>query len=355
MPAATESYKSPVTLDPFRRIWNVGWGGKFNVQISAGGAYPGGAGGSLTAQVILTEVGKRAGGKIISQENIQSPTAMQFIADIEFSRALFDAEPWFIIKLAGSTGVPDQPGTPPPLVPEFCGTTTTTYSLTDIYTTPNPYTGGLLYWQDSNWTTTTPAGTSSASMTWGPLRGGAELQPGKGSYSSTTRSESIWYQDGFGNWVDTGLPCDNLPPPGTPPKTEGTRVRGFNGIALSTVGATSGAQVEIPRRLVGLNSDFEPIFDDLPAGDYAFSMVAMEFPTIPHAKPGQPDKAYFPVSLSERYSAIIFTPSGPSGAFGWEAPREYIPGTIPPNAYEIPHYFPPGAPPPANQVYVPAP
>jgi hypothetical protein len=346
-----------IGLGPLETIVNVGWGQQdFTVLVSATSAYDVGAPGSRSGSVSLTEAGRRAGGVIVFQESVNEGFIFFFNAELYFKTNLGTSEALFDLNLNGATIVP-QEGSDPPLVPPFCGTTTTTSTTSAPYKLPNPFIpGAFQYFEDHTTSISSPAGGSSAAWTAGPLAGGSELDTA-GSSSLTGSSQTIWYRDSDGNWVDTGLSCDLLDTPEGPDPTKTNRIEGF-GITISVFDHSRSVQgphytASLGPTLVGLNSDFVPVFDTLPDGGYSFAVQRLFVNGIPptdlgggRTKPFQ-SMAAFPVSALAPYSVSFLRDNGET----WAPPQQTIPGEIPPGATLIEKQFPPGGAPPANTGY----
>ena len=107
-------------------------------------------------------------------------------------------------------------------------------------------------------------------------------------------------------------------------------------------------QIDIPRLIVGLNSDFLPIFDDLPEGSYDFRVAPLTFQQFEAQKPPQK-----PADL--KWSLLSAYPKSPNHAkyiirIGTNKPPPYfVHLTLP----DIEQLFTPGIAPPSNQSFTP--
>lgn len=345
-------------LGPLETIVNVGWGGQgFTISISATSAYNVGTPGSRSASLSLTDAGRRAGGVIISQETVDAGGFFTFSAEINFKTNLGISEALFDLRLTGAITIP-QEGSNPPLVPPFCGTKTVTSNTTAPYKVPNPFIpGGFQFFSDTTVSVSSPAGSSGSSWTNGPLAGGRELETA-GAVSISGTAQTIWYQDDVGNWVDTGLSCDQLGTPEGPDPNLSNRIEGF-GIAAQLFDGARGGMVgphqtiSMGPKLIGLNGDFVPIFDQLPDNTYSFAAQRLIIQGIPpttlpngNLKPTQ-SMVMYPVTGAE-YSTFIMRDDGEF----WAPPEQTIPGEIPPGSTLIEKTFPPGGAPPANTGYI---
>lgn len=345
------------SVNPHDTIVNVGWGAQgFQISINVVSFYNEGEPQSRNVTIEITEDGRKIGGEITFQELINTDEFLIFNADVFFGGVLGASRPLVELTLTGAIAVVDT-AEDPPLIAPFCGTKTVTGSTTAPYKVPNPFIpGGFQYFEDHTVSVSSPAGGSSAAWTAGPLAGGRELETA-GSSSISGSSQTIWYQDAQGNWVDTGLDCDQLGQPGGP-NLEATRIEGFGlgfsvfDFSRSTPGPHQTSGIE--PTLVGLNSDFVPIFDQHPDGKYSFAANRLSVLGMP------------PETVNNRsvpYRSIIAYPMAPSTAFYsiflkrdngqiWGLPQKTIPGEVPPGATLIETTFPPGGPPPSNTTFI---
>lgn len=378
----------PVHIGGHWQIVNVGWGGGYYVVVNAEAEYQEGTPSSRTGGIILTTAGQDAGGVVVAQKNIHEAEVLspapnphrarsKFLAVIKFRRPPAGTnETGFIVKLEGSVQVadPEDPGTGEA---PFCGVTTAIGVWGPYYSTPIPGSSAVNIWQDVTWTTTTPAGTSTLSFVNGPLAGVNADEVGTGGFTISGSDSEIWYRDTNGNYINTHRPCSELPPPGDPPppatKTEGwylirvsTYLRQHYRVTPSTEWTFDSndaaviqpknerafggflCQIDIPRLIVGLNSDFFPIYDDLPEGSYDFRVAPLTFLQFEAQRPPQR-----PADL--KWSLLSAYPKSPNHAkymirIGTNKPQQYFVHLTLPDPEQL---FTPGIAPPSNQNFTP--
>jgi hypothetical protein len=395
--------ENPLAVGGHWRITNVGWPvSGYYVVVSATAEYDVGNLGSRRGTVEITAAGKKLGGRIIDQKNIDEPEDLvgtdtiephparsRMIALLQFSKPLDlkSNDTCFRLHLVGSIGKQD------PLYPDgssqpFCGTTTTTTVTGNIFTRPTPGNESIpQFFRSVTNTFTTPGSTEVISYELGPLADLTVEDVGKGGFTQTGSSTSIWYIDKFGNYVNTNKPCSELPTPGpTPPpatKTEGWKLievhtfpkKGFvtlpaklwtfetpaeaivfaeptNPIGPATPSFDGFMMYTyIPPIVVGTNSDFLPIFDDLPGGDYDFRVVTCSFNKFtaqvpPQKKPKNRSEdvwnlpGAYPLSPAlARYDVRIGTQDGgtyvihaSSPVYDSTTPAPFLPGQAPPSS-----------------------
>jgi hypothetical protein len=376
----------PVHVGGHWQIVNVGWGGGYYVVVNVEAEYTSGTPGSRTGDIILTVAGVEAGGVVVAQKNIHEPEVLgpepnphparsKFLAVIKFKRPPAGAnETGFTLELEGSIKVTD-PVDPTTGEEPFCGVSTATGAWGPYYSTPIPGSSAVNIWQDVTWTTSTPAGTSTLSFTNGPLADVKIEQIGSGAFTITGSDSEIWYRDSHGNYINTHRPCSELPPPGSPPEPA-TKTEGWYSIQVTTYlrqhqrvtpssewtfesndtaviqpkddKAFGGflCQVDIPRPIVGLNSDFLPIFDDLPEGSYDFRVATLTFSQFAAQKPPQKQ-------TDIKWALFSAYPKSPGHAkysirIGTNKPPPYTVHLTAPDDEQL---FPPGIAPPSNQSF----
>lgn len=314
-------------IGPLETIVNVGWAGGIFVIVNATAFYSNPSAVNRAATLTLTNAGKALGGKIIQQRVFHEPELLEpdegslppgqvahpktsvFRWALRFSRmpkgtAVEDA---FIVTLSGAASVLDLT-TPPPLMDYFCGTSTAT--LTFVVGS-REFQGQTLLTGTTTWSFSSPAGGGTISFTE-DLGGGGTVDDIGNTVTNSNSTDSVWYQDAFGNFIDLHLPCSEIP--SLPPLTASARVEGFNKIECHVL-PTRGYEVRpatlwkwnedvfaprpgadttvfggpqyicrIPQVIAGLNSDFLPIFDDLADGPYKFKLATLLFSGLPLVK-----------------------------------------------------------------------
>lgn len=344
------------SVNPHDTIVNVGWGANgYQINISVTSAYNEGEPQSRNVTLALTSGGLKVGGEILFQELINTDEFLIFNAEMFFAGVLGTDEPLFELNLSGAIAVVDT-AQDPPLVEPFCGTSTVDSTSSGPYKVPNPFIpNGFQYFEDIVVTTSSPAGSGGAAWTNGPLAGGRELDLSQGS-SFHAEAQTIWYRDAQGNWVDTGLSCDQLGQPGGP-NLEATRVEGF-GLGcqvfdfsrINFIGPHMTFGIEPV--FIGLNSDFTPIFDQHPDGKYTFAAKRLDVLGMPTDTINGKQVPYrivmcYPVSKG-RYSVFLSRDDGSV----WGRPQQTIPGESPPGFTLVEETFPPGAPPPTGTAFI---
>ena len=107
-------------------------------------------------------------------------------------------------------------------------------------------------------------------------------------------------------------------------------------------------QVDIPRLIVGLNSDFLPIYDDLPEGSYDFRVAPLTFQQFeaqrPPQKPSRPE-----VVASERLSEV----AEPREVHHPHRHQQAAPYSVHLTLPDTEQLFTPGIAPPSNQSFTP--
>lgn len=373
-------------LGPLETIVNVQWLSGYFIYVETLAVYEHGDPETRVTTITLTKAGEDAGGAILGQKTEHIPATFPF-PPVTAHKALLKfarqpnryGTPLWKIKLEGSIQIPSSD--PPPLVPPFCGVDTFTATVSRIYQTEVPGEPRLKnHWRDVEWVRTTPAGTGTLNWTVGPLDMFQRNIDWSG-YTMTGSGTSIWYQDAFGNWVDTGLPCsdlvDNPPPPSS--RTEGweyVRVevmpkRGYRAKAVqdwadgpsnvtqvteATPTSTSSSRYGGPAwiallgpRNQGLNGDFKPVYDDIPNSTIEFTNQIMQFEHMPEPQPKTVFKVYaaYPLTpLAQTYSLRV---AAPSAYRVYEPPKEAIPGEFP--AVLRDKIFQAGTTPPVDQIF----
>jgi hypothetical protein len=297
-------------IGPLETIIRVTWPSGVFVLVNILAKYLTGVPGSRNIAIALTEPGTAAGGVIVAQKRFEiaaagpgNPAQTLWRAVLKFDRVPVSFLASFTIQLTGTIIVEDviNPGT---MVEPFCGNQTVSVVGSPYFV--RQFGGGQRgIFQTISATTTSPAGTATTSYE----RQVADVtidDVGRGGYSNSASVNSIWYQDVFGNWVDTHRDCSELSG-GT---TVAKRIEGFFSIDLKvfpksgyevtdstgwtattldddivaafSTQAIGGYQFRctVPQLIPGLNADFQPIFDDLPDGTYEFKLARSVFSTI---------------------------------------------------------------------------
>lgn len=371
--------------DILQRWVRVVWGGGVYVLVQAKAFYDHAALGTRTANVELTAAGIAAGGKIIGQqvwhveENTVTPprhpayTLMRAV--LRFARQTKDQASGYFVNLTGSLPYTD-PVQGPPLVQPFCGTSTSTTIYGPLLAVPNIFAPGTFqFFRDITATYVTPAGTETFSYQVGPLADLTEADVGTGAHTVTGSSNSIWYKDEFGNFINTNRPCSELEPVGSPP-SPATRIEGWNfiqgwvylkkGITILPVaswlpemteeqiiiadgGSIPSWKAKVPRTVAGINSDFLPIFDDLPSDRYDWTVHKLSFEELPRKKPTELFTVPAVYSLSPPRAKYHVEVATLEPTKFWRPPREvFLAGST---ALDE-KFFPAGQPPLVGQTFV---
>jgi hypothetical protein len=356
----------PVRVGPINNIVNVGWGTGVFLHILADAVYDVGALGTRSASIELTQLGREAGGRILGVRLIHQPEitnvgppTTRFRAVLAFSKPVTDQRALYVLKLTGSI-VKVDPAIPPNSQALFCGTQTTTSNYGAIFTAPTPGNPNVpQFFRPVSITTSSPAGSSTTSYTQGPIADLTMADVGKGAYSITGTSQELWYRDAFGNYVNTHRPCSDLHP-GDPPVLTPQRVEGWSYIETQmwtqkfyTIGLPDPAtwafefasdhiivptsplafgglwlRTIVPQNIVGVNADFQPIFDDLPGASYEFTLNTVQFDELPKITPPDPYKAPLPYPLNPTYVVFNLAAATPRPYRGWHPPKEQYPGSF---------------------------
>lgn len=305
----------PVALGPLETIVNVGWGGSgVYVYVETMANYEKGEFGKRIGTLSLRREGEARGGRIIGQKNFHDAPNLfsKFRGVLYFKNtpSTIDAVAHWLLKLAGSVKVPD-PHAPPRNA--FCGLTSVTTTGGAIYTVANPANPAVpQFFRDVTTVTNDPNGTSTGTVTFGPLADLTLADVGKGSFTLSSESAAIWYEDTPGHYVNTRRACSELPPAGQPIPPELTE--GFAYITVEVYSARaskvlppaiwkvnidnnqSGSDIIItgdggPRwhldidRLRISAPGLEPKYDDLPADEYTFRDGIFPFEQFPKPSP----------------------------------------------------------------------
>lgn len=392
---------SPVArgLGPLETLVNVAWADPCIITIFADGRYPDETlPGGLSAVLTLTELGKQHGGEIIFQRLTHGTVIggrSWFQATLRFTRAPSFVKPGLpeVFELALSGAKPQvDPGSPGDVQDPFCGLSTFTASRGAIYICGGPFISpGTVSHLDGSkddvikvyrmcqivsMNITTPAGSDGTSYETGV---GVPVEAaGSGAESNTRSWESIWYRDSNGNPHNTGFPCSMLPlfqPGGGNLPTANSTLRGWQLVQVDVYGKGTSAKplaeqpddmtqvntkpdaqfpswmfrMEIGPSLAGLNSDFRPVFDDLPDGTYPIGLRKMYFSNAPQYKPGRDYQTYVVYPLGPggvKYNYKIKTPLNTE----YSPPLVPIPNTIPANEFFEETLYPVGVLPPYNDL-----
>lgn len=409
LPIIAGTRSNPLHVGGHWRITNVGWGGGGGVYVAieAYTEYTQSTPGTRTVSASISRAGKAAGGKIIAEENIHAsavdddsatddnpahPAFSRYLAILSFTSMPASATNnvvGFTLTFAGAQKFTD-PVQPVPTTEPFCGATTVVTTWSNIIAIPiegNPNPNAFLD-QTMTIVTTTPAGTGTVELHLGPLQDVSAEQVGTGARTISATSQEIWYQDIFGNYVNTHRPCSELAPPGSDPQPA-TKTEGWNFIGLSTYprshyqtkpssdwgNFTSQFGLVTPKDnsafgdfmfdcqvmkiVIGPNSDHLPIFDDLPNGDYDFRLGNLTFTQFSAQTPTQKKPASNVISRWSLPSVFPMTLSGVRYDFriGTSKPAPYSVHTTLP-AYDsqtnlIGAPFAAGTAPPSNQSFTP--
>ena len=331
----------PIAVGPYETIVGVKWAKPpIDVLIQASSGHSVGGPGSRKGKASVTAEGAALGGRVVHEEEFEDENSYVYFAQVQFKKLPKDGiKPLFVLALSGAAMFPSTGGEPPYTVPPFCGTATVTGTWSAIYAESNPYVpGAYLMYQDYTHSWSTPGGSGSHTSKNG-VANCTINDVGKGASSATGTSSTIWFQDGYGNWFDTGLDCTELPP--VVPPSGSQKLEGW-GIAVD-----GPAMISVGPHLVGLTADGAPIWNSLGDGSYAFALVRAQFAGIPGEKPGTLYATDFPLVLNlAPYSFQLYGPGG----MHYAPPHETISGAIPPETME--KQFQPGALPPLNQTLV---
>jgi hypothetical protein len=309
-------------LSPTHRIVNVGWSGKaFFVEILVTATYRAGARGSRSVFTSIASKGALAGGVVLGQVTIETPLPgpaingrMRYRGLLRFKRPLSGKEAGaaFQLSLAGAIAITD-PAQPGSEVDLFCGTTTTSGSISyEARQNPvDPNQVQVIGHATVNYSSPAGGGTITTEFIAADINA-ADCPFTVPLLSSST--DEIWYQDQYGNYINTHRPCSEIPLPGGPPILA-TRIEGFDEIIVTTYPASKfkavpqsewepdhstivekkpGAeddpkthyfQSTLAHQEVGTNADFLPIIEELGNGVYTYRLETLTFTQLPRVSP----------------------------------------------------------------------
>jgi hypothetical protein len=300
-------------LGPLETIVNVNWGAGAFVQVMADSDYVHGNPGSRRASLALSNDAQKAGAKILGEKTFQTNDRMNFNGVMRFPRLPKNVTEAFRLILSGATGYTDEQY-PQPSLDEFCGTSTSSSSYERFLVHWGD--GQVNVWETHHFSYSSPAGSASGSSSY-ELQAVTVEDVNNPPPSTGATSQNIWYRDTFGNYINTYKPCSELAEPGDPP-TPASHTEGFKTVDVSIFPQTqytvlplnewtnpnedkvqpAGDETKafggpvwrciIGPYKIGLNSDFNPIYEDLPDGSYEFRMGRFTFLDLPRQKPDVP-------------------------------------------------------------------
>jgi hypothetical protein len=375
--------ENPLAVGGHWQIVNVGWPTNGTLLVvEAYAQYPDDEeAGARTGTVAIDTEGRKVNGVVLAQRTFHvkaTETQVGFtrvLAVMAFTRLPKVNTSAFKLTLGGTRTITDT--TNPATVTLFCGTTTTIVVGSPIFAQQNPVNPNLTeFFRSETTTISTPAGTTTSTVTFGPLADLSQSDVGKGAFSRTATDNEIWYIDQFGNYVDTHRPCSELTPGGPP--VAATKTLGFNYIKVATlplsryemkkvadwtafdtvatlVQVKPGEEAKafpgpyhaltIPQVVVGTNSDFLPIFDDLPGADYKFALQVMTFEqfaaqippqksdakkwSLPGTYPIVPAYARYHFLIGTKDSHNVWSQHRTTPIYNGTTPAPFAPGSAP--------------------------